>query len=572
MKVRRRRWGWLHKAVIAVLVLCCGVTHFASAGIVLEVHIGGRPPEANQVLRPLLDELERRGMIALPASVHARLGDHLIRSGISDPTLDIVTVINRVDAARRLLKKGKCQAADKQFADAIDRSYENLAMLVNNRADSQKALMDALEGHAVCLDRLEKHKESLLAWEELVRSYPNQESVIRGRYGKEAYESYQEAQQRLMGQGSGTLIIEVDDRAALIFCDEWDHPQTAAFQASVLPGTYRVLVLSPGTAGRWYAVDVKPGERVHLKLNSGLDATLTISDVFAGFVFASQLDASRLIEYARQVLGPAERVLIAVSFTDLGGRRAPMGTVYRLDTGARLRAYAAPLTGIDDDQRLRALARKLLDPSSIAPDVVDLLSPPVGSGRPAQREAPGVSSYTLPRWTPSWIPAVTMGTGSLVIVGGAVAYARTSYDQQHPRSDGTDGKNPAVGVMVGGSLILGGGVYLWSRESFGATRLTAGSLGIGVASVAAGVEFYLVAQKPLPTAPRYIRDTATRGIVLGVAGLAATGAGIWLLRHDHVTTTAVETSRKRLIGSLGEWAPYVSAESTQAFLGCAGSF
>jgi tetratricopeptide (TPR) repeat protein len=555
-----------------VAVLCCGVTRFASAGIVFEVHIGGRPPEANQVLQPLLDELERRGMTALPASVHARLGDHLIRSGIADPTLNIVTVINRVDTARRLLKKGKCQAADRQFADAIDRSYENLAMLVNNRADSQKALMDALEGHAVCLDRLEKHQESLLAWEELVRSYPNQESAIRGRYGKEAYESYQDAQQRLMDKGSGTLIIEVDDRTALIFCDEWDHPQTAVFQSSVLPGTYRVLALSPGTAGRWYAVSVKPGERVHLKLNSALDATLTVSDIFAGFVFASQHDASRLIEYARQVLGPDERVLITVSFTDLGGRRAPIGTLYRLDTGARLRAYAAPLTGIDDERRLRSLARKLVDPSAIAPDVVDLLRPPVGLDRPAAREAPTVPSYTLPRWMPSWIPGVTMGTGSLAIIGGAVAYSHTSYDQQHPRSDGTDGKNPSVGVMLGGSLVLGGGVYLWNRESFRGNRLAAGLLGVGVASVAAGLEFYLVAQEPLPTAPKYIRDTATKGIVLGSAGLAVAGAGVWLLQRDRPATATAEANGGGRAPSRRAWAPYVFAGSAQTLLGCAGSF
>jgi hypothetical protein len=125
--------------------------------------------------------------------------------------------------------------------------------------------------------------------------------------------------------------------------------------------------------------------------------------------------------------------------------------------------------------------------------------------------------------------------------------------------------------MLGGSLVLGGGVYLWSRESFGASRLTAGLLGSGVAAVAAGLEFYLVAEEPLPSAPKYIRDTATRGIVLGAAGLAATGAGVWLLRHDRVTTAA-ETSGKRQAGLRSAWAPYVSAESTQALVGCAGSF
>src|SRR4051812_4088161 len=132
----------------------------ASAAIVLEVHIGGRPMEASQVLQPLLDALEERGMTAKPASVHARLGDHHSHSGITDPALDIGTVITRVDVARRLLRKGACGTAEKQFGEIIDRARENLAMLVNNRAESQKALMDALEGIGVCLDLNKKRKES----------------------------------------------------------------------------------------------------------------------------------------------------------------------------------------------------------------------------------------------------------------------------------------------------------------------------------------------------------------------------------------------------------------------------
>jgi len=553
---------WCRPVCFTALLLW-GLVGRASAAVVLEVYIGGRPPEAGQVLQPLLDELEQHGMTAKPASVHARLGDHVTRSGITDPLLDIVTVINRVDGARRLLKRGACDVASKQFADVIARSRENLTMLVNNRSESQKALMDALEGLAVCQARLQKSSESGLTWEELVRSYPNQEEVIRRRYGTEPYLRYQDAQKRLTDQGTGTLIIEVDDRAALIFCNEWDHPQTAAFQSTVLPGHHRVLVLSPGTAGRWYDVAVAPGERIHLRLNGGLDAALTVSDLYTGFVFAGERDAAHLIEYARQLLGPDERVLIAVSFTELDGHRAPMGTIYRLDTGERVSAYAVPLTGMDDERRLRALARVLIDPATIEPDIVTMQGPV--SSPPPRAPAPTTGQPS------TLMPKLVVGAGVLAITVGAVVYARNPYDASMPADN--DKRDPVVGVMLGGSVVLGGGVYMWLRESRSVSPVIAGMLGAGVASVAAGAELYLADEDPGFSSPRHIRNSAGPGLIIGGAGVALTGVGLWSLHREKARGLSAGAAPRRPRGVQTWWAPTtILVGSSHSLVSVGGSF
>ncbi len=159
-----------------------------------------------------------------------------------------------------------------------------------------------------------------------------------------------------------------------------------------------------------------------------------------------------------------------------------------------------------------------------------------------------------------------------MIAGGAVAYTRMRYDRQHPPSDGTDGRNPVVGVMFAGSAVLGGGVYLWCRDSFSASRVTAGMLGLGVASISTGIQLYLAAEDPLPTGPRYIRDTATRGAIVGVTGAVLTGAGIWLLHRDRSSAKRPDASGGRPSGIAATWTPFVSAGTVQAIFGGVGSF
>jgi hypothetical protein len=414
------------------------------------------------------------------------------------------------------------------------------------------------------LSKRGKASEALSVMKELLRI--SSAPIPQNDFGPKAQDLHTNAEKQVQAMGRGALTISVSDNRAMIFVDYTYRGLGKIALGDQLPGSHAVLVQIPGTIGLQYEREVRASATSALDVNWPIESALRLDGLWAGFLLATEAERARASLYATQFARSCDTDdIIILSLQNIDGIPFLGGIQYPANGDPPIGAFA-PLSG--GESLLRALGTYLYNGTMAAGLRV--------LGRPVQGELPTVTRLDPNNrgstWTPSWISAATMGAGTLTIIGGAVAYGRTSYDQQHPRSDGTDGRNPSVGVMLGGSLVLGGGVYLWSRESFGASRLTAGALGVGVASVAAGVEFYLVAQEPLPTAPKYIRDTGTSGIVLGAAGLALTGAGVWLLHRDREVATTTDLGGKGQAASSRTWTPYVSAGSTQALLGCAGSF
>jgi amino acid transporter len=149
------------------------------------------------------------------------------------------------------------------------------------------------------------------------------------------------------------------------------------------------------------------------------------------------------------------------------------------------------------------------------------------------------------------------------IAGGAAAYVTMTYD---PTTAMEDGKGQPVLVMVGGSAILGGSVYLWLREARSTSRLAAGLLGAGVAALAAGTVLFVTDQDPGPALPPTIRNSAPTGVALGVAGVALAGLGAWFVHREEAPASL------RLGKRAAPWSPVVLVRSSTALLGCAGSF
>jgi hypothetical protein len=126
--------------------------------------------------------------------------------------------------------------------------------------------------------------------------------------------------------------------------------------------------------------------------------------------------------------------------------------------------------------------------------------------------------------------------------------------------------------MLGGSLALGGGTYLWLRESTSTSVLTSAILGAGVTAIAAGAELYLTDEDPSPTGPRYIRDSATQGAVIGASGLVLAGAGIWLWHREASASGSDSSTNGRTTAFKRMWLPTIVAGSSHAMALCIGSF
>jgi hypothetical protein len=337
----------------------------AGAVVVIEAYVGPRPPDAAATLAPLLAELEAQGMVARPEAVRARIRGGA-RLGLVNPSLTLTELIQRIAEATKLLQRRSYAAASGMFEAALADAHANVALLVADPARGSRAMMSAWVGLATCRFRSKDTSGGEQAMQEVVRSFPSQELMIRNGYGMEPADRYRRAAKELQTRGAGKLIITVNDPSALIFVDEWDRPRTAIFDTDALPGMHRVFVQLPGSSGWRHDVVVAPGEQTELYIDARFDAAVVITDVWIGFSFPN-LEAARanLIAYAARLAREDEdRGVIVISLTTWHGRPAVTCSLYRIDTGVHLRSHAVVLDGRDDVARLRALAHAIVDPGA----------------------------------------------------------------------------------------------------------------------------------------------------------------------------------------------------------------
>jgi hypothetical protein len=402
--------AWL---LILAGILCA--TRPASAGAVFVVSMGTPSDDAARLLEPLVTELAKdQQMYAAPAAIRARLGDLLPRSGVGDPGLKIGDLVARMDAGYKTFKAGKYSEASEQLQAALTLALRNTALLVDQA--HRDTLMNGLVALAMSRQRLKDPNGAAEAIRELARSFPNQEAVIRAAYGSEPASRYADAEKELDARGRGTLVVDVNDPTAVIYVDEWDHPQNATFEAQLLPGTYRVLVRMPGTDGRRYDALVEPNRTTHLSVDLKFDAAINVTDASAGLAFDSERDRDRYaLDYARRLaamLDAGNRLVVLASLTTWHERRAIEAIMYRLDTGAVVRRRVVPLDGHDDAGKLRALAHALLNSDFTDPWV---LAPTDRESQPRASQAERDSSPLLAGWVLTSVAITAAATGGVLL-------------------------------------------------------------------------------------------------------------------------------------------------------------
>lgn len=400
--------------VMAALVI--GISHTASAGAVFVVSVGEPSSQTGRLLAPFIGEMAHYPMYASPAEIRARLGDRVPRSGLADPSLQVSDLVAMYEEGYRLFKAGKFSVAIDKLAPAVRKAQENPVLLVD------QAHHDTWMNGLVALGMSRFRKKDLDGSEEvnreLARSFPNQEAAIRAAHGSEPARHYAAAQNALDARGRGTLVVDVNNSTALIYVDEWDRPQNATFEANVLPGTYRVLVRMPGTDGLRYDAVVEPNRTTHLSVDLKFDDAVSITDQFVGLVFSSESERDRYaLDYARRLaamIDAGNLTVVLVQLTDWKGHPAVMGTLYRVDTGAWVRARVAPLDGRDDAEKLGALAHAMVRSQVDDPRIIALPDPTLRASAPPPKP---------PGW-PKW--AAGAGATAALLLGGGLLYLHQS--------------------------------------------------------------------------------------------------------------------------------------------------
>lgn len=533
--------------------------------IVLEAHVGQRAPEIAAAMAPVLDELERHGFAVRPAGIQRLLQGRAPRPGRLDDGKTIADIKQLVAAGRSAFDKGLLEKSEAALRGAVELIRRNPALLVLD-TNNEKVTYSAFLSLAMTLAKRGNMAEANSTMLDLLRlsSMP----IPQNDYSPKAQDLHSNAEKQAQAMGRGSLSISVSDSRAMIFVDYTYRGLGKVALGDQIPGAHYVLVQVPGTIGLQYVQEVQAREASALDVNWQIESMLHLDGLWAGLVFATEAERARESLFATTLAHSfgGDDVII-LSAQNFGGVPFIGGIQYPANGDVPIGAFV-PVNG--GEALLRSLGTYLYNGTMAAS--LRLLRPP--SSGEASSGAVSDSDTRRSTWIPGQVPSAVMVAGTVTIVGGAVAYAATPYDQYHPRSDGTDGRSQAVYVMLGGSLGLGGGAYLWSRASLSTSRITAGALAMGVASIAAGVELYLVHQDPSPTGPMYIRDTAKTGLIVGSSGLALTGVGIWLLYRERSSPAlpAADVRHRTAQAAIAPCAPFASAGPARTILGCMGSF
>lgn len=439
----------LPRLLVAAIVL--GIAHNASAGAVFVVSVGQPSKETERLLAPFMDEMAHQSnMYVLPTMIRARLGDKLPRPGLADPSLQVAELVQLYQEGYRLFMAGQWDAAIKALVPAVQKAHDNPALLADQT--HHDTWMTGLVALGMSLLRKKELTRSEEVFEELARSFPNQEAAIRSGHGSEPARLYAAAQNALATRGRGSLVVDVNNPTALISVNEWDRPQNATFEANALPGMYRVLVQMPGTDGLRYDRLVDPNRATHLSIDLKFDTAITITDQFVGLVFASQLDLEQYaLDYAARLatmIDTANKVVVLVQLTEREGHRAVEGTLYRVDSRAWIRARAALLDGRGDADKLRALAPEIVCSPVEDPRIIALPDPALRAATP---------SPTVHGWQ-TWA-AGTAAAGALIL-GGGLLYL-------HERcGTNTDPCNSPFRSTIPGYLSVATGVALGALATY----------------------------------------------------------------------------------------------------------
>lgn len=579
--------------LLAISMLCGSATASAQSAavvqprtLVFEAHVGEPSLAETMLMTRLRDELESLGLVAQPASLLKTVGGRVPRPGIADPSVTLAELAKLVDTGHNAFTDGDFETAvvlltkavrlikrnpallvlDTGNAAMVFRAYASLGFSLNKRTRSaENRDTDKRKVSSDPQDQLKLTPEAEAVLSKLIRMYPAMR-VQKNDYGPIAEQAYLALHRRVLARGSGRLVLRANDGHAMIFVDGQMRGLGTVKVAELLVGDHDVFVQT-GT-GRRYELSVNPNEETVFEIDPKIDTCLSVNDERAWFQFSTETERAREAvcggELSRR--WATSNTVAVVGPMAVNGKPAIIATLYRLNGEAVRPTGFVPLeqAGVAS---IHALARYIAD--GTPGEGVRLIM----HGGPSDKRS--WTSQKSEERHPSLLSALVIGTGSIVVVGGAVVYVASKADD-FTKPTYNDRREPAVWAMTGGSAVLGVGIYSWVRETRPAGVVTSAALGTGIAAIVAGTELYLTDQDQQPSGPGiyqrpYHRESATIGAILGVSGVALTAFGFWRLRQE----TSASSARRSAAADqefLKSAVPVLSVTPGHAVIGWAGTF
>lgn len=516
--------------------------------IVLESNVGERPPDAAKVLLPLYRALEGYGFYVDPGRIAKLLGQRAPLPAILDKGVTAGDIARQVEIGLAAFRGGKFEDAEQALTSAVRLMKRNPGLWVLDGTNATQAFT-AMAKLSVAQLNNGHAAEAARTMLELIRM--SDRPVTKAGFGSRAAGLYQQIEKTAHSTGRATLSVAVSDKHAVVFLDGVFKGIGSVNIADLMPGPRRLYVQVEGE-GRQHEITLSPDETSALDLDWQMESAVSIDEAHADLVLGVAIERKRETDVARRLAREwgAQR-LIVIAFTRLEGTLAVEGKVYPADGSAMRRATVA----VSDEDGMRSLARFLYDGT--------LSGKLAAVERPTEGGPLVVDSGEEPRAARPVAGGLALGAGTATIATGAILYLRKPYSLGASSANGDDGRDPQIGIMLAGAVALGGGTYLWLRESQATNTISSLLLAGGVAATSAGAVLYFTNQDGGPQDPPRIRHSGPMGLGLGIAGLAAIGAGVWQWRRDPVVGRSA--ARPSMM-------PVVAWESRGALLGCVGRF
>jgi hypothetical protein len=537
----------LMKYIAAAIVLVVCTPTIVRADVVLQSFGGARANDADRLMQPFLDEMERRGFAALPASVDKRFAGQLPREA-SDPTLKTDDLARKYDYALAVWRKQpKLEVLLPPLREAAELTFANPGLLVADPTlrEPFKKVLIAL---AIAYQRDGQTPMSDATEQELIRTYPD-EVFTRRQAGVDGEQLYDDNRANLARLPRGTLTVTVSDPTLQVYVDEVIRRPGKAI-ADLIPGPYRIVVVDRNSRARRYDIMVLGGQDAVLKVDWQVDSAFVVKAGWVGFLFQTETDHANEGELARRFVSRAtnDHSVAVVGIAGTAPRRI-VATRYGVRSGHVVGKAQVELGSKDDAERARDLAKFIASGtggSSVT--VLDVFNPSAD----VPSEPPTVQTSTKPAVEPRplaaipprdegasrhgyALPATLLGLGAIAVGAGVylsatVEPSATGHQPRHRWSA------PGVGLQIGGGAALLAGEYLgyraWKSKHPGrARRLAALVVAAGMATTLGGVVLWEMDEDDDGSQPTY-RDTAPAGVGVVVGGAALVGLGGWLWSRD----------------------------------------
>ncbi len=405
---------------IAALLAVSSLPSPALAGrppIVLESYVGERPPDADGLLAPLIEELGKH-RFAAGAEVGRRF-----EAAASRPARAGGLPAGFADAVARghdLWSNGKFDEAAAILGRLVEAARANTGELATHQNRELHAqLQRALIALSLSQLRLGDRSAARETMAEALRGDPDLK-ITRGMYGQEASELFAEVVRQLTERGTGKVIVTVDADVAGIYVNERLVEMGRSLELGLFPGEHRVVARIGNEVSRAHRVHVVAGGVHRLTIDPAFDRAVHTGPDWTGFRFASEADRDRdeLRHGAAFATAIDAEQVIVVGIDVVRGRRMIRGALVNKVNGRDFRNGSIPLDAGPSDEQRRNLAR-FLNGGPATPDII--------VGEPASPGGPGGSERRGPAPAPrgsawKWV------TGGAAIAAGALGGVLLAYD------------------------------------------------------------------------------------------------------------------------------------------------